>query len=70
MKRQWLLVAAILWFFSTGCWLAALWADFYYRETPEGLVIMHGITALVSLVAAIVNLLRYREKEADDEESN
>ncbi len=63
MKKKWLLFAAALWLFSTGCWMVSLWADFYYRETPEGMIVLHGATVLVSLAAAVVNFVRYKKEE-------
>lgn len=62
MKKKWLLFTAILWFYSTACWTVTLWADFYYKETPTGLVVLHGVTVLTSLVAAVVNLARYKKE--------
>ncbi|MCI8635255.1 MAG: hypothetical protein HFJ05_06615 [Eubacterium sp.] len=37
-------------------------ADFCYQSTPEWLVLLHVLTALVSLLAAITNYIRYKNQ--------
>ena len=52
----------ILWLITTGCWLFVLGADFCCQSTPEWLVLLHVLTALVSLLAAITNYIRYKNQ--------
>ena len=64
-KRHLLLLAAILWFVSTAIWFTAFCIDICYGYTPEGLMIMHIICALTSLLAAIINLIRWKNSKND-----
>ena len=56
-----LLLASILWFVS-----AAICVDLYYGYTSEGLMIMHILCALVSLLAAVVNLIRWKNSRHNE----
>lgn len=60
------LVASVLWFVCSGIWIAALCVDAYYKVTPEGLMAMHVLCILTSLIAAIANLTRYRTAKKND----
>ena len=55
------LVVPVLWFIATATWIIALCVDFYYGVTPYGLVVMHILCVLTSLIAAIANLIRYKK---------
>lgn len=66
-RKNILLLAAILWLFTTGCWVVTLGIDFYFGSTPEWLMAMHGLTALVSFIAAITSYIRFRQSRDDVE---
>ena len=52
----------ILWLITTCCWLFVLCGDFYYQLTSGWLMFLHALTALVSLLAAITNYIRYKNQ--------
>lgn len=63
MKEKIWLFASALWFLSAGSWAITLFVDFYYKVTPGGLVFLHGVTVLASLIAAVTNYARYKKQK-------
>lgn len=61
-----LLLASILWFVSAAIWIGTFCVDLYYGYTSEGLMIMHILCALVSLLAAVVNLIRWKNSRHNE----
>ena len=59
-KKILLLFAVILWFCVAAIWIAMIVIDAVFGYTPEGPTILRVFCVLASLVAAILNLLRYR----------
>lgn len=57
------LFVPILWSLVTACWLAVLCIDFYYKSTSKTVVILHTLTAGISLLTTIVNCLNYRSQK-------
>ena len=70
MEAKVSLFAVVLWGFNTGCWVTALFVDFYYKSTPEWLVVLYGATALMSLAAAVTNYARYKKQRDGLDERN
>lgn len=62
IKRNPLFVP-ILWSLVTACWLAVLCIDFYYKSTSKTVVILHALTAGISLLTTILNYLNYRNRK-------
>lgn len=60
-KERMPLFVPLLWFFIAGWWIKDLCTDFYYKSTPEWLIAVHGVTAFVTLAAAVANLIRYKK---------
>lgn len=54
------LLASIIWFCITGGYIAVLFVDFYYGYTTQWLAVLHMLAVGGSLLAAVVNLKRYR----------
>ena len=69
MKKRVSLFSSVIWCFNTGCWVMILGVDWYYKSTPRWLTAMHGITALTSLTATIVNWIRYINQKNEDMKS-
>lgn len=67
-KKKLELFAALIWFFCTFCWGGMLCADFILGLTKEYLIVLHGLTFVMSLAAAVVNLMRYR-RDRDETDS-
>lgn len=61
-----LLFASILWFVSTVIWIGAFFVDLYYGYTPKGLMILHILCALISLLAAVINLIRWKNSKHEE----
>ena len=66
-KRKLLLFSCILWFVNTGIWAAMVVIDLYDGVAPTELTMLRVLTAVLSLVAAIANLVRYRMMQDDTE---
>lgn len=65
-NKSLLLFTAILWSVSAAIWVGAFCADLYYGYTPEGLMILHILCVLTSLLAAAVNFIRWNNKRNDE----
>lgn len=48
-----------LWIFTTVIWTIEFIRNLEYRGLSDTLVILQGATVLLSLAAAIINLIRY-----------
>ncbi len=55
------LISSCIFFLLTIGYVIIVVVDFYYGYTPSYLTVLHIITMIVSLIAAIVNLKRYRK---------
>ena len=62
-KKKLYLFALIMWILCTCIWSAHIFVDFYYGIAEEGLVVMHIITTIASLIAAIATYFRYKNYE-------
>ena len=56
-----------LWIFTTVIWTISFMRNLEYRELSDTLVILQGATVLLSLAAAIINLIRYIKAKQNDE---
>ena len=59
-KKKLYLFALIMWILCTLIWGAHIFVDFYYGMTDDGLVVMHIITTIASLIAAVATYFRYK----------
>lgn len=53
----------ILWSLITACWFAILGIDFSRKSTSEGVVVLHALTAAMSLFTMLLHCLRYRDQK-------
>lgn len=58
-----LLFASILWFVSTVIWIGTFFVDLFYGYTSEGLMILHILCALISLLATVINPIRWKNSK-------
>lgn len=49
----------ILWFFITGCWTITFCVELSTNSISGGTVLPRGFMALLSLVVAVMHLIRY-----------
>ena len=66
MKKKTPLFVPILWFITTAIWIATFCAGLYYKTTPSGLMLLQGICIFTSLIAAVTNLVRYKNDRKED----
>jgi len=59
-KKKLYLFALIMWILCTCIWCAHIFVDIYYGIDNEGLVVMHVITTLASLIAAVAAYFKYK----------
>lgn len=57
------LYVPVLWFVITVLWAITLCADIYYKIPSKGLITMHLCIMCVSLIIAVVNLIRYKKEK-------
>jgi hypothetical protein len=56
-------IVPILWVFTTVAWTISFIINHKYHGLSDTLVILQGVTVLVSLAAAIVNFIRYKKSK-------
>ena len=57
------IVVPILWFITTAIWIGVLCVDIYYGDSPVGLTLLRVVCVIASLIAAIMNLMRYKNSK-------
>lgn len=62
-KRRMPLLVPVLWLIISCGWGYVLATDFWYGTSPAVLVVLHALTMLVSLTAAVVNYIRYKRQK-------
>lgn len=69
-KENWQLLASVIWVFNAGCWITVLYVDCCYGAVAQWQLILHAVTALASLLAAVTNFIRYKKLKANGAEHN
>lgn len=63
MKKKTPLWVPVLWFLIAGIWAAAFCGNLAYRLQADWIIGVEGLTALVSLGAGAINLVRWRRQK-------
>lgn len=66
-NKKFSVIVPILWIFITVVWTISFINNLEYHGLSDTLVLLQGATVLVSLAAAIVNLIRYIKTKYNDE---
>lgn len=66
-NKKFSVIVPILWIFITVVWTISFINNLGYHGLSDTLVLLQGATVLVSLAAAIVNLIRYIKTKYNDE---
>ncbi|MBS6474448.1 MAG: hypothetical protein KH354_00440 [Clostridiales bacterium] len=69
-KENWWLLASVIWFFNAGCWITVLCVDCCCGAVFQWQMILHAVTALASLLAAVTNFMRYKKLKDNDAEDD
>lgn len=59
-KYLWYFIASVIYFLLTIGYAVIIFVDFYFGYTPNYLIVLHIMAAIMFLVAAIVNYKRFR----------
>lgn len=60
-------VIPIIWLFTTIVWTISFCISLNSYEFSNALVVLQGVTVLISLAAAITNFIRYKKAKENDE---
>lgn len=64
-KENWQLLALVIWVFNALCWITVICVDCCCGAVSQWQMILHAVTALVSLLAAVTNFIRYKKLKAN-----
>lgn len=53
----------VLWFLTAGCWSILFCADLYDGSVPALLTAVHGVNAIITLLAGIINFFAFKERK-------